>query len=100
MNLDPTKFGKEEELTTGVHRASRPVKTPQPGPSTEPNHITYLRNGDEYFKIQKVSDQGWSVSRYTDTPDEELISLKSIGDGLNAHEAKRLAHRRAAERTQ
>lgn len=98
MTFDPSEFNQERQLTTGIARANKPVKTPQPGPSTEDNKIVYLRNGDEYFKISKVSNNGWSVWRYSDDEKEGLVPLKRVGKNLNGQEAKRLATRRAATR--
>jgi hypothetical protein len=104
MTFDPDKFGDEYQ-TSGLHRASRQVDTPMPensdgsGHTTEGNHMYYYRHGDEYFKLSKVSDNGWSVWRYVADPEEGIIPLRRHGHSLNAQEAHRMALRNAVERS-
>lgn len=100
MTFDPSEFNKERQLTTGIARANKPVETPQADSSTEQNRMVYLRNGSEYFKIHKTASNEWSVWRYSDDGQAELVSLKRLGKDLNGQEAKRLATRRAAIRSQ
>jgi len=103
MAFDPDNFSAEEQ-SSGMYRSFRTVDTPMPedddgsGYDTEENKMYYYRHGDEYIKLQKVSDNGWSVWRYTDDEAEGLISLQRYGHQLNAQEAHRLALQKAIER--
>jgi len=102
MSFDPDMFGSEHQ-TSGMHRASREVETPKStesgsGHTSEEGEMYYYRHGDEYFKVCEVSDNGWSVWRYTDDPEEGLISLQRHGSNLDAQSAHRLALRKAVER--
>jgi hypothetical protein len=102
--FNPSEYDSEHS-TSGVYRASREVETPisensdSSGRTTASNNMYYYRNGDEYFKVSKVGDNGWTVWRYATDPEEGVIALRRHGSDLNAQTAHRIALRRAVERS-
>lgn len=99
----PKNYSKKTELACGLTRTERTVDTPMPeteegsGYETEINHSWCYHNPNEHFKVIKVSDNGWTVSRYAEEDGEEII-MRRLGHGLNAQEAQRLAMTKALKR--
>lgn len=62
MAVDTTQFDREAEFGP-VTKLQRTVQTPMPK-STEENRQVVYEVGDYLVKVSKVSEMGWTVTRY------------------------------------
>lgn len=82
-----------EEVESGeLEKLRRMVRTPTKlgEPDTNPK-VMYRAGGGDHVLVRKISDIGWSVTHFKGD------SIESLGDGMNAQDAYRLAVKRVTE---